>query len=205
MGKEQLGFDDLLRQAVDANNKREFNRDSAHLPGEIEAAIRYHRTQIKAFHAAVQAADLDTADKIRDEAHMMAVKVNHGEAGILADRDSPGYVIARRCAAKAGKVPLFGQEGRFRIGVGGVTVLIAMDGMFGLGGPLPGFAAHAVDFDPPFFSETGYRSFLQLQNVPPEPGLTTAEYVTIAIANHIASMKGKLVPILPQYRPKETK
>ena len=33
----------------------------------MEAAIRYHRQQIKAFHAAFQALDLDTAEKIKAE------------------------------------------------------------------------------------------------------------------------------------------
>ena len=196
----QLGFDGLLSEAETGNRRHRLDRESAHLPGELEAAIRHHRTQIRAFHAAVQAQDFASAEKIDAEAHLMAVRENHGEPGILAGRDSPGRILGRRCAAKAGAVPLFGQEGRFRIEVAGAAILIAMDGMFGLGGTIPGFAAHAVDFDRPFISETGYRSFLGCW-IRPAPGMSTADHAAAVIAAHIAGeLKGKLRPIAAEYR-----
>jgi len=40
---------------------------------------------------------------------------------------------------------------------------IELDGIFGITGSIcfwPGFSARAVDYDRPFLSQTGYRSFL---------------------------------------------
>ena len=196
----QLGFDGLLREAETGNRRHRLDRQTAHLPGDMEGAIRHHRRQIEAYHAAVQALDLAAAEKIGREARLMAVRVNHGEPGILATEDSPGRVISRRRAAKAGAVPRFGQAGRFRIEIAGVPVLIALDGMFGLGGTPPGFAAHAVDFDRPFISETGFRSFLATFRKL-TGGMTTADYVTASIAAQVAGdLKGKLRPIAAEYR-----
>ena len=127
----------------------------------------------------------------------MAVKVNHGDRGILAHDDAPGYVLARRCAAAPGKVPLFGQDGRFTIEVAGIPILIELHGMFGLGGPLPGFEARAVDLTRPFISDTGYRSFLGYR-CDPVRGMTTADFAARVIAAHIAGeLKGRLVAIRP--------
>lgn len=197
---DQFGFNGLLQQADTDNRRHRFERASGHLPSEMEAAIRYHRQQIKAFHAAFQALDLDTAEKIKAEAYLMARRVNHGDSGILASKDAPGYVIARRCAAAAGKVPMFGQDGRFTITVAGIEIRIAMDGMFGIGGSRAGFSAVAVDPFRPFISETGFRSFLSAQ-VHLTPGITTAEFAEQAIATHIAGeLKGKLRPIEARYR-----
>ena len=95
-----LGFDDLLAQADLQNRRRQFDRLTSHLPSEMEAAIKHHRKQIKDYHAAMLAGEWETARRIKIEAHDMAVRVNHGEPGILANRDLPGYVIATRCAAK---------------------------------------------------------------------------------------------------------
>jgi hypothetical protein len=51
--------------------------------------------------------------------------------------------------------------------VDGLPVRIQQDGMFGFGmmsRPYSGFPAHAVDYQRPFLSETGYRSFLAGQH-----------------------------------------
>jgi hypothetical protein len=200
VAREQPGFDGLLRQAEDANRLRRFERASGHLPSELEAAIRLHRQQIKQHDAAVRALDLAAAEAINKEAHLMAVRVNHGEAGILASKDSPGSILTTRCAARAGKVPLWGQAGRFTLMVAGVPVLVAMDGMFGLCGSISGFSTHVVDQDRPFVSPTGYRSFLCCR-VELVAGMTTGDFAQRAIADHVAGeMKGKLVPIDPRHR-----
>lgn len=194
----QLGFAELLTDAETGNRQRRFDRATAHLPGDMAEAIRFHRRQIKEHHAAIQAGDLITASTISAEAHLMAVKVNKGDRGILASDDAPGYVLARRCAAVPGKVPLFGQDGRFTIEVAGIPILIELSGMFGLGGPLPGFAARAVERAQRFISETGYRSFLGNHISPVPLRMTTADFAERIVAAHIAGeMKGRLVPIRP--------
>jgi hypothetical protein len=168
----------------------------------MEAAIKHHRKQIKDYHAAMLAGEWETARRIKIEAHDMAVRVNHGEPGILANRDSPGYVIATRCAATPGKVPSWGQQGRWTVIIEGdftvgrkagtgrwpsVSVRIDLEGMFGLASSwsaFPGFAAHVVDRSKPFISETGFRSFLS-GRTDLTPGMTAADFVSRVIADHI--------------------
>ena len=111
-----------------------------------------------------------------------------GEPGILADDDAPGCVLARQTAAAPGAVPLWGQSGDFIVTVGTMKVRIELDGIFGIGSGFcywPGFAAHAVEYDRPFLSETGYRSFLGI-HADPAPGLTPDAFAAKVIAAHVA-------------------
>ena len=58
---------------------------------------------------------------------------------------------------------MWGQTGQFTINMGTMPVRIEQDGMFGVGAmhmTWPGFSAHAVDYQKPFISETGFRSFI---------------------------------------------
>ena len=84
-----------------------------------------------------------------------------------------------------------------------MRVRIEIDGMFGIGStscPFPGFAARAVDFDRPFSSETGYRSFLGI-HAEPVPGMTTDEFIAVVIAARVRiELKGRLRAIKPERR-----
>ncbi|MDX0174517.1 hypothetical protein [Sinorhizobium meliloti] len=199
----QLGFDALLSAASDENRRRKVERETAHLPGTMAEAIPFYRLLIRQHHAAMFAADVDTAMALRKEASALALRLNAGEPGILAGEDAPGCVLARQTAAAPGAVPLWGQEGEFVTCVNGLRVRIEMDGMFGIGcgfGYWPGFAAHAVDHLRPFISETGYRSFLGI-HADPAPGLTPDAFAAKVIAGHIrGELKGKLRAIEPRYR-----
>lgn len=75
----------------------------------------------------------------------------------------------------------------------GIPTRIVIEGMFGLGfGNWPGFEAHAVERDKPFFSETGYRSFLGI-HADPCAGLSPDDFCRRVIEQHIAKeCKGKL-------------
>jgi hypothetical protein len=83
---------------------------------------------------------------------------------------------------------------------------IELEGMFGIGASFmawPGFAAHAVDWNCPFLSETGYRSFfgvaLELQ-----PGFTPDTFAAAVITTHVKRhLKGRLFVIEPQHRQRE--
>lgn len=86
-----------------------------------------------------------------------------------------------------------------------MRIRIEMDGLFGVASTMmvwPGFAAHAVDLDRPFISETDYRSFLGY-HVGVEPGIAPEQLVPRVIRAHIANkkygLKGKLVAIKPEY------
>jgi hypothetical protein len=77
-----------------------------------------------------------------------------------------------------------GQTGEFIIEHEGMRVRFELNGLFGIGSSVgfwPGFAAHAVDPDKPFLSQTGYRSFLGI-HADPAPGLLPVEFVSRVIA-----------------------
>ena len=127
----------------------------------------------------------------------------HDQPGILADDDSPGNVLDCEARAPDGVVPLWGQSGSFEITHGTMRVRIDMEGIFGISAchtPWLGFAAHAVDLDQPFLSETGYRSFVGLRGEL-GAGLTPDAFVADIIAAHVKrELKGRLLRIAPEYR-----
>jgi len=204
----QLGFGDLLADADSANTQREMERSCAHLPGTYDEALPYFRGLIDQHHAAMMAGDAPTAMRLRIDADLLATKLNNFEAGILADADSPGSVLDRLTRAPKGSVPLWGQSGSFEINLDGMRVRIAMDGIFGLASNVYhwlGFAAHAIDYDRPFLSETGYRSFIAIGGEL-EPGFTPDRFAREVIAAQIKrENKGKLLSIKPEYRDRRRK
>lgn len=199
----QLGFDGLLAAADDQNHRRRIDRETAHLPSTMEEGIPFFRLLIRQHHAAMFAADVDAAMRLRKEAENLALRLNGGQRGILADDDAPGCVLIRHTAAAPGAVPLWGQSGDFIVTVGTMKVRIELDGMLGLGSQFlywPGFSAHAVEFERPFLSETGYRSFIGI-HAEPTPGLMPDAFAARMIAAHVRQeLKGRLRAIEPRYR-----
>lgn len=61
-----------------------FARETAHLPGTMGVAIPYFCDLIAQNHTAMLAADIEGNRGIHKEAHLLAVKLNGGEPGILA-------------------------------------------------------------------------------------------------------------------------
>ena len=177
--------------------------ETAHLPSEIAAGIEAYRKMIEDHDRAMRAGDEKSAMAVRKEANRLAVKLNGGEMGVLGGPAAPGYVLMRETAAHKGTIPLWGQEGDFNIDVNGTPVRIDMDGMLGICASMslwPGFGAYAVDASKPFFSETGFRSFLGIHaNL--VPGLTPDAFAREVIASHIkGECKGKLRSIQQEYR-----
>lgn len=199
----QLGFDALLADAETANEMRQAAREAAHLPGTMDEALPFYRNLIERHHAMMLAGEYDEAMKLCGEAHLLATKLNNFDPGILAGEDSPGKVLERIARASKGKVPLWGQAGSFEIAVDRMRVRIEMDGLFGICSgysPWMGFSAHAVEFDKPFLSQTGYRSFLGA-HIDPVPKLTPDAFARKVIAAHVAhELKGKLLAIRPEHR-----
>mgnify|MGYP001281711116 CR=1 FL=1 len=200
---DQLGFDSLLAKADDENRARTFERETGHLPDSYDEAIPFYRQLIDRNHAAMMAADVDEVLRLHGEAHKLALRLNGGEPGILAHEDAPGYVLEREIAAPTGTVPLWGQTGEFVITMDAMRVRVELDGMFGIGAChsfWPGFSAHAVDFDCPFLSQTGYRSFLGI-HAEPVPDLTPDEFARKVIAAYVTrDLNGKPVAIEQRYR-----
>jgi hypothetical protein len=198
----QLGFDGFLSDAETVNRVREQDRKMAHLPGTMAEAFPYYRSLMERHHAAMLAADIQQALALREEAHLLAEKLNGFEPGIIADEDAPGCVLERGTRAADGAVPIWGQQGSFEILVGNMRVRIEMDGMFGIGAAYmswPGFSAHAVEYGKPFLSETGYRSFLGLHGEL-LAGETPDAFTFRAVSSHVArELKGRLLTIEPKY------
>jgi len=160
-------------------------------PLDAQTAIPLYLAMIERHHAAMLAGDEKTALTIRKDAHKLAAQMNEDGTtfGIIAGDDAPGCVLERETQAPAGTVPLWGQSGDFIIDVDGMHVRIEQDGIFGIGAssmPWPGFSAHIVDRDKPFFSETGYRSFLGI-HAPMVPGMTPDTVAVEVIRGLIAS------------------
>lgn len=205
----QLGFDSLLIDAETVNRAYRFEKAHSHLPGTTADAVSFYRDLIDRHHAGMLAADLDTVLTLRKEAANLALKLNGGEPGILAGPNAPGCMLEQETAAPPGAVPLWGQIGDFIIKVESMRIHVEMDGMFGICArhtSWMNFSAHAVDWDKPFLSETGYRSFMGL-NTPLVLGMTPDQFAAEIIANHVCrELKGRLGRIEPQFRPapKET-
>ncbi|HEV2512630.1 hypothetical protein [Bosea sp. (in: a-proteobacteria)] len=204
----QLGFDLLLAETDEVNQAAALDRATGHLPSSLEAALPHYRDLIARHHAAMLAGDGKTVGALREEAHRLALRLNHGEPGILPDPDAPGCKLADLTAAEAGTIPAWGQQGEFILELAGMRVFIKFSGLFGLGArftPYLSFSAHALDCEWPFLSETGYRSFMGV-NAALTPDLTPDACAREVIANHVATaLKGKLVPIAHWYRPTATR
>ena len=200
---DQLGFDALLADAESENRTWAFDRETAHLPTTMAEAIPFYRQQIEAHHAAMLICDFDAAMAIREEAHLVARKLNGGQPGILAHDNAPGYVLARETAAAANTVPLWGQDGDFVTDAAGMRLRVKMHGIFGIGAtamPYLSFELRAVDNDKLFLSETGYRSFLGV-SLEPRPGRTTEDFMRGVVELHVArELNGRLVEIAPRWR-----
>lgn len=199
---DQLGFDDMLAAAEAENEARKFERLTAHLPGTMQEALPYFGDLLECHNAAMLAADVDETMRLRDEADLLARKLDTESRGILAHENAPGKVLKRKTAGAPDTVPIWGQRGEFTIEAAGMRVRIEMEGVFGICSGLsywPGFAARAVDLDRPFLSETGYRSFLGIHG-DPVPGMTPDGFAAEAIANYVTSqLKGRLLAIDPKW------
>ncbi|MCU7837957.1 MAG: hypothetical protein KZQ94_01095 [Candidatus Thiodiazotropha sp. (ex Troendleina suluensis)] len=200
---EQLGFEALLNETDAVNRSRKIERETAHLPGTMSEALPFYRVLLKQHHAVMLAANIDEAMRLRKEAHNLVLRLNGGNKGILAEPDSPGNVLDRESAASADATPLWGQSGSFVIEAADMKARIELEGIFGIAASSfywPGFSAHAVEFDRPFLSATGYRSFLGI-HAEPVPGITPEEFTRRVVEAYVTrELKGALVPIAEKYR-----
>lgn len=192
---EQLSFASSFEEAA-------FEQRTSQLPSAMEGGIAFCRSLIDRFNAVLLVSDMPAAEHLIEEAHDLATKLNGGDLAIFADENSAGNILERETAAKPGDVPLWGQTGQFVIEpVVGMKVLIEMEGILGIPtDPVPSFAAHALDPDKPFISETGYRSFIGWR-FPLKAGANPPDYAKAVIQEHIRRhLKGRLTLIEPTYR-----
>src|SRR4051812_42149032 len=88
----QLDFGSLLLESDKANANRDLVAKAAHLPASIDEALPYFRELVRKHHTAMLAADAEQVSALKEEAHLLATKLNGFEAGYLADDDAPGRV-----------------------------------------------------------------------------------------------------------------
>ena len=179
---------------------------TAHLPSTLEQAIPVYRDLIDRHNAAMLVGDEATVLKLRNEARDLAHKLDPENNGILASDDAPAKALERATAAEPGTVPKWGQTGDFTIDVDGIKVRVKQDGMLGIGSMSmfwPNFAAHAVDYDKPFLSETGYRSFMG-PRVEVMTGIAPDQFATKVMKSYLAGeCKGKPQRIQQTYVERE--
>jgi len=173
----------------------------AHLPETFESAIPVMRGIIERYHRAHLDGRMSDVEALQAQADDLAVRLNGGTRfGMKAGEDSPCDQLQRGAAAPEGCVPLWGQYGVFTLSVRGCQVRIEYQGLYGICGFQ--FSASAVEWDRPFLSDTGYRSFM-LHGIDVSGGVPTVD-VLIAdlLEQHIdRELKGRLVAITQQYRP----
>lgn len=195
---QQLGFG--FEEMLEAER-------TAHIPSTMDEAIPYYRKLIERHNNAMMAGDKDAAMAVRREADELAYKLNGNDGcGIKGGPDSIVAKLERATAAPEGTFPLWGQTGDFVIDVDGIKVRIKQDGMFAVGSHAMfwlAFGAHAVDYDKPFISETGYRSFIGIF-APPEPGVTPEAFAKGVICGNLQrERKGKPYKIEKGYVERE--
>lgn len=158
-------------------------------PIETAEAIARYSALIEKHHASMLAGDVEIVAALRKDAYGIAERMN-GDGkhfGIKSAPDAPCYVLERATASPAGTVPLWGQTGEFIIDVAGTRVRIVMEGLFGIGGFgmfWLGFSANAVDWDKPFISSTGYRSFVGIMAETRE-GMTPDTFTAAVVRSHM--------------------
>ena len=133
---------------------------AAALPTDPAEMLAVAKAATDAFTEAVLAFDDAGADNAAEQVEAVVWKLN-GDTffGCSAGEDSARNVVARHCAAEAGKVPAWGQQGEFLIEVAGIRALVkCSDGFSWMRFHLE---FHAVDVHGPFISDTGYRSYFR--------------------------------------------
>ena len=194
---QQLGFG--FEEMIEAER-------TAHIPSTMEEAVPYYRKLIERHNEAMMAGDKDAAMAVRADADDLAYKLNGNDIGIKGGPDSIASQLERATAAPDGTVPMWGQTGNFTIDVDGTKIRIEQDGIFATGSHAMfwlAFSAHAVDYDKPFISETGYRSFIGVF-APPEPGVTPEDFAKGVIRGYLKrEHKGKPYKIEQGYVERE--
>lgn len=167
-------------QYVPLEERPEFIAAMAALPSDpAELQVRAERV-LQVYHDAMLAADVQALDDAELVYQACVVKLNGGTAfGCAEVQDA----LAAKFAAPAGQVPKWGQAGEFLLEVEGVRMVVVMD--VGSLSNHCGAELHAVDFDKPFVSRTGYRH--QYMRPASHVGRTVDQAVRAEVQERMAS------------------
>jgi hypothetical protein len=178
----------------------ELESKRAHLPATLDEGAAYLLELFRRLDAAIRRGDQGSFEQIAMEAEDLAIDLNGGSNLGMCAPEGAAFILESKTRAPDGQVPLWGQQAEFLIALPAFRVRIEFDGIYGC--CFPGFGAHAVDWDRPFLSETGYRSFLGSHNHF-AAGMSVADYVRATLESFIADkkygLKGRLLAIKPEY------
>lgn len=128
------------------------------LPTDRDALLRIAADALVAYDAAIVRDTPAAAEDARRLYDATIFRLN-GDTWFASfvSNDAPGYVVARHTATPPGEAPRWNQQGVQRVEADGVVAALACKGGFDLGGQ---YSWHALELDKPFFSSTGYLSYL---------------------------------------------
>jgi len=160
------------------------------LPTDRGALIRVAGDALAAYDAAVVRDAPAAAEDARNLYDATVYRYNDDSwFASYGGPDRAGYVIAAATGAQPGDAMGWNQKGVMRVEVDGVVAALACDGGFSLGG---GWSWHALELHKPFFSPTGYWSYL---GAPVIWGATLRE--AAAIWMRAAMVDGKKLVMIP--------
>ena len=160
-------------------------------PALIAAALPAFNALLDEYDACIRADDWEAAHRVNDRADAFASELQGGDGcGILAP-EGAGKLLELAAAAPDGTLPNWGQCGNFVIQVGLTLVRVEYDGIFGYG-----FSIHAVKWDRPFPSETGYRSFAGVWPTAVKLGSSVADWVKWNVEEYIKRECKKGLPFI---------
>jgi hypothetical protein len=178
----------------------EFDEKTAHMPSAIDEAIPFYRSIIDRYNTAILSGRPEVAATIEQEARDLAIRLNGGTpCGIKGDPQTAiCSVLERSTSAPQKEVPLWGQTGDFTLEVCSCRIRIEFCGLYGI--CIPQFSIHAIDYDRPFISETGFRSFMGYGFDCSVGAVSVESYVRTTIEEYIArDLKSRLVRIEDRY------
>ena len=169
-------------------------RELAANPAQIKAALPGFFDLLGKFDACMKADDVEGAMRVHELADKYAADLQGGSSfGILTD-EGAATLLEDAAAAPDGEVPMWGQRGNFVLRVGLTLIRFEVDGIYGVCDPFH-FSIHAVNWDKPFPSGTGYRSFFtSMQHVP--VGATVADWVADSVQRYIREECRKGLPMI---------
>jgi hypothetical protein len=148
---------------------------------QADDAVAYASQLAETINAAILNGCIDEAVALIGNWHTLAYQLNGG-GGYFSEPSSAGYYLLEKTAAKPGETPLWGQQGRFAIEVGGIFSLVTFHGP-----QWSSTVAHmefeALELALPYLSETGYRSHFFF--LPQIAGLTVREAAEAAMLEFI--------------------
>lgn len=169
------------------------------LPDTDEELIDRCRELLVEYDATIRAADRGYAEDIAEMIEQACIKLNGGDTfGSALEPNGGHYRMKHAMMAPYQSVPMWGQPGVFTIEAHGIPARIRYSGLFGVSHH--GFDVTAVEWDKPFLSPTGYRSFLDTYwKHRLDPGNTPEDYVkTIVETFMLGTGKKPIVYDIPE-------